>query len=681
VTNPVQTLENLWLDLRFSRLFLQLPQELQEPPGVFLLALALLLLSALLLRWLWRLLVVGGISSASISSSAGRGEHKRLRQEIRACRRQGDLKGVGQRLEALGKTRAALTAYRSSGAFAEAADLLLRNGQRKEAKAMARQGEQWVLYAELAEEDGEYGEAAVANERVERPYAAARCYELAGLLEQAAQAYQEAGMGVRALELLSRLDGRDTAIALDAAIRSAVVSGGHQGLGTETAAAVRHCAQLWLEEEEPDRAFSLAVACEEWETAVPIARDFLPPSVESAEACLRAGAPLVAAEIFKELGDGRREALVRAELFEQQENTAEAAIWYEKAQEWAPAAEHWAAAGETMRAAELYAQAGDFRTAADLYADSGDLGRQREMLSRLPGMVPEQLANGGDATRVLERQQTAAAHPAPAEEHRAEANRYILHEEIGRGGMGVVYRAEDRLLTRSVAYKVLPDSLLRSAEASESLLAEARAAARLSHPNIVQVYDAGHREDGFFIVMELVEGPTFADLLAEQRFSVKGAIKVGRQICAALDHAHRRRLVHRDLKPSNLLWTEDKQVKLTDFGLARAFDGASDKIHTRPAGTPLYMAPEQLNGEAVDERTDIYALGCVLFEILCNRNPYEGRSLIVRLKSPPEDPRATRAEIPDELAELVLSCLQKAPEERPPSAASVSQALKRILSE
>jgi len=671
----VQTLENLWLKIRFSSLFLRLPQELQEPPGLILLAVALLLLLVIFLRLLWRLLLV-----RRISLSHGQAERKGLKQELRACRRQGDLKGVGQRLEALGKTRAAIDAYRSGGAFAEAADLLLRRGKRAEAKAMVRQGEVWGLYAELAEEDGEYGEAAAANERLERPYAAARCYELAGLLDQAALAYQEAGMGVRAIEILSGLEGRDTAVALEAAIRSSLMTG-HQPMAPETVAALRHCAQLWLEEKEPERAFSLAVDSEQWETAVPVARDFLPPSTESAEVCLRAGAPLVAAEIYKKLGDERREALVRAELFEQQENKAEAARWYETAEEWAPAAEQWAAAGETVRAAGLYAQAGDFRTAADLYAHSGDLGRQRDMLSRLPGGSPEPVAEGKDATRVLQPPQTSGSTGPPRTEGEVALGRYVLHEEIGRGGMGVVYRAEDRLLTRLVAYKVLPDSLLlTSAEATESLLAEARAAARLSHPNIVQVYDAGHRDDGFFIVMELIEGPTFADLLAAQRFSVKGAMKVGRQICAALDHAHRRRLVHRDLKPSNLLWTEDKQVKLTDFGLARAFEGSSDKILTRPAGTPLYMAPEQLNGEAVDERTDIYALGCVLYEILCNRNPYEGKSLAVRLKSPPQDPRAVRSEIPDHLAELVLSCLHKVPAERPPSAAAVKQALAVILS-
>lgn len=673
----MQFLENLWLKIRFSHLFLQLPQELQEPPGVYLVGVAgvvLLLLVFLLVRRLLSLLALGG-------SSHGRSERKRLEEEARAHRRQGDFKGVGKRFEALGKNRAALDAYRRAGAYAEAADLLLRSGKRDEAKKTAREGEVWGLYAELAEEDGEYGEAAVANERVGRPYAAARCYELAGLLDQAVEAYLEAGMESRALDLLSRLEGSGTAQKLDTAVRATLVHNGHQFLAPEMVAAIRHGAQLWLEEKEPERAFALAVDTEQWEIAVPIARDFLPPSVDSAEVCLRAGAPLVAAEIFKRLGDRRREALVRAERFEQQENKEEAARWYEKAEEWAPAAEHWAAAGETLRAADLYAQAGDYRSAADLYAHTGDVGRQQEMLSRLPAVAPQTPIEEDDTRVLTQPQASPPTSPSPtfATPEAEGLGRYVLHQELGRGGMGVVYRAEDRLLARPVAYKVLPDSLLRNAEASESLLAEARAAARLSHPNIVQVYDAGHNDDGFFIVMELVEGETFAELLADQKFSVKGAMKVGRQICSALDHAHKRRLVHRDLKPSNLLWTDEKKVKLSDFGLARAFEGAADKIVTRPAGTPLYMAPEQLSGEAVDERTDIYSLGCVLFETLCNQSPFQGKSLVERLRTPPEDPRNIRPEIPQELADLVLHCLRRDPAERPPSASSVNKALTEML--
>ncbi len=258
-------------------------------------------------------------------------------------------------------------------------------------------------------------------------------------------------------------------------------------------------------------------------------------------------------------------------------------------------------------------------------------------------------------------------------------SRYVLEGEIGRGGMGVVYKATDRTLKRAVAYKALPADLQGHPKAAENLLTEARAAAQLSHPNVVQVYDAGKDERGYFIVMELVEGEPFDKILRGRKLSVAGGANVARQICAALSHAHSRRIVHRDLKPSNLIWTKDKQVKLMDFGLARAYQDTVGKVQTRAAGTPYYMAPEQIRGEAVSPRTDIYALGCVLYEILCNRPPFtDGELTYHHVSTEPQDPRKFRPEIPEELAKLVLKCLAKKPEDRPATADEVSKALAQI---
>ena len=230
-------------------------------------------------------------------------------------------------------------------------------------------------------------------------------------------------------------------------------------------------------------------------------------------------------------------------------------------------------------------------------------------------------------------------------------DRYLLQEEVGRGGMGVVYRAHDAMLKRMVAYKVLVTQVAGVAIDPAELLEEARAAARLSHPNIVQVYDAGQTQSGFFVVMELIEGKNVAELLKKRRLSVPGAITVGQQICAALDHAHKRRIIHRDLKPSNLMWTAENQIKLTDFGLARVFEDSVGKVVTRAAGTPYYMSPEQIRGLAVDPRTDLYSFGCVLFELLCQRAPFVGGDSIQHhLASQPDDPRLSRREIPPELA-------------------------------
>ena len=258
-------------------------------------------------------------------------------------------------------------------------------------------------------------------------------------------------------------------------------------------------------------------------------------------------------------------------------------------------------------------------------------------------------------------------------------NRYTLKGPLGRGGMGVVYDAVDETLKREVAYKALPDDLRDHPKAAKNLMEEARSAAKLSHTNIVQVFDAGKDERGYFIVMEKIEGETFDKIIRSRRISVQGVVNIGRQICAALAHAHSRHIVHRDLKPSNLFWTNDKMVKLMDFGLARAYDEEVGKVQTRTAGTPYYMAPEQIRGDAISPQTDVYALGCVLYELLCNRPPFtEGELSYHHVHTTPEDPRNYREEVSEELAAIVLKCLNKAPEDRYESADAVSQALAKL---
>ncbi len=271
--------------------------------------------------------------------------------------------------------------------------------------------------------------------------------------------------------------------------------------------------------------------------------------------------------------------------------------------------------------------------------------------------------------------------PAPNTAPILAGGRYKMRQELGRGGMGVVYEAEDTVLHRAVAYKVLPPHLFGTLGHPEQLLIEARAAARLSHPNIVQVYDAGRDENGFFVVMELVRGKPLDRMLQERPLTLKGVLIIGQQVCSALGHAHDRRLVHRDLKPSNLLWSEgDRRVKLTDFGLARVLEDSRGQVHTQAAGTPSYMSPEQIRGEPVDPRTDLYAFGCVLFELLCRRPLFAGgaRSIHQHLNEKPENPANLRAETPPALADLILKCLAKAPEGRPQTAAEVGKELQQI---
>jgi Protein kinase domain len=557
-------------------------------------------------------------------------------------------------------------------------------GRAARAKEDARAAGDWRLLAELHEADGEIAEAAVAYERAGMVNAAAERYERAGLAGEAAHCYLRAEMHEKAVELLMAQAGDASADHLETAVRAALqqVATAAGTPDPRLAAAVRRSAQLWLEQGDAERAYRVAADGGEWQAAVPIARDHLPPSAPTAAACAAAGDHLAAAEIFQRLGDPRREALERARHFEQRDAAAEAARWYEAAEEWDLAAEHWAASGSWAKAAELYARTGDYQTAAQLFGEAGNPDRRQEMMVRASAFATP--ASRSDSQRPTEAGAPGRPSPPPAaapldSSDLPEEARYVLRDEIGRGGMGVVYRADDLLLQREVAYKALPREALRGEGDAERLLAEARAAARLSHPNIVQVYDAGRDARGFFIVMELVRGENFAELLAERRLSVAGAVRVGRQVCSALAHAHRRRIIHRDLKPSNLLWTADKRVKLTDFGLARAFAADAGAVVTRPAGTPYYMAPEQIRGEAVDPRTDLYALGCVLYELLTRRGPFaSGGSIHHHLTTPPEDPRSLRPEIPAELAALILRCLEKEPGDRPRSAKELGRSLAAV---
>ncbi|HEX9732675.1 MAG TPA: protein kinase [Thermoanaerobaculia bacterium] len=592
----------------------------------------------------------------------------------RELRRAGDYLGMGQRYETLGQLVAARRAYARGGHHEEHAALLLRQGRREAAKQVARAGEVWPLYGDLCREDEDFDEAAAAYERAGNHYDAARAWEVGGRAFKAARAYLALGMDHNAVTLLMKGEGRSTAEALEAALRSSLAAAKGSAMSPDMARAVRRATQLWLQENEAERAYRLAADAELWETAVPIARDYLEPDSGRAEACVRAGAHLAAAEIYQRLGDGRQEALQRGEHHQRRDEAAEAARCFEAASDWSRAAEQWAAAGDLGRAAELYGRVEEFEQAAQLYAAVGDESGRRAMLDAARARDPRAALEAEEATRKMRPPTTRDRPGAPAPAFDEE--RYVLQEEIGRGGMGVVYRAYDAVLQRPVAYKVLSQELTGTVDRPADLMKEARAAARLSHPNIVQIYDAGETAHGFFVVMEYVEGENFARLLKKRRLSVQGALAVGRQVCAALEHAHRRRIVHRDLKPSNLIWTAENQVKLTDFGLARIFDGSMGKVLTRPAGTPFYMAPEQIRGDPVDARTDLYSLGCVLFEMLCNRGPFSGGSSIYHhLTSPPTDPRDARAEVPAELAVLILRCLEKDPGRRPPSAADVGRAL------
>lgn len=259
------------------------------------------------------------------------------------------------------------------------------------------------------------------------------------------------------------------------------------------------------------------------------------------------------------------------------------------------------------------------------------------------------------------------------------SGRYELQEEIGRGGMGVVFKARDRTLGRAVAYKRLPESLAQHEAAVKFFVREAQSAAALNHPNIVTLYDAGQEGGIYYLTMELLEGLPLNDILSRRgHLDVGLALKVAIQAAEGLAYAHAENIVHRDIKPSNLFVTKTNRVKIMDFGLAKMVEEVRKKT-TMIAGTPHYMAPEQASGAGVDQRADLYAFGVTLWELLVGEVPYnEGDVAYHRLHTAPPDLRERLPECPAALAELVTELMAKLPDQRP-SAAETLDRLQRIL--
>jgi tetratricopeptide (TPR) repeat protein len=258
--------------------------------------------------------------------------------------------------------------------------------------------------------------------------------------------------------------------------------------------------------------------------------------------------------------------------------------------------------------------------------------------------------------------------------------RYDLLEEIGRGGMGVVYRALDTRLDRVVALKRLPEVLRRHhPRALQFFLREAQSAARLNHPNIVTVYDADQQNGQFFITMELLEGQPLQTVLRERgQLSPSNVLGIARQACRGLDYAHGQGIIHRDIKTANLFVTTDRVVKIMDFGLAKVLEEVRGAT-TLVSGTPYYMSPEQVIGADVDHRSDLYSLGVMLFELATGIVPFDSGEIGYHHRhTPPPDPQALRPDLPSDLSRLILKLLEKDPDDRYQSANEVLDMLTEI---
>lgn len=286
---------------------------------------------------------------------------------------------------------------------------------------------------------------------------------------------------------------------------------------------------------------------------------------------------------------------------------------------------------------------------------------------------------------------------APATPELKRVGRFTILKELGRGAIGVVYLAQDPIIDRQIALKTFNPKLsqIERKKHEEQLINEARAAGRLSHPHIITIYDANTEGGLTYIAMEYLQGRELSRLLArEHPFELNDIATIIWKVADALDYAHRNDVVHRDIKPANIFMVGENQPKIVDFGIARSPNRVADQyaqtndapytlFHNNILGTPTYMSPEQACGEPADARSDIYALGAVMYEMLAGRKPFQSRDTekllqMIALKTPPA-PHEVNPEVPEALSQIVMKAMQKRPEKRYQHAHEMANDIKRYL--
>ena len=313
----------------------------------------------------------------------------------------------------------------------------------------------------------------------------------------------------------------------------------------------------------------------------------------------------------------------------------------------------------------------------------GFIGRDEERNYVLPSPFFRRWLEDLNITQPPPEPQPASLHEDPTVSVRTIDSRYTLHEEIGRGATGSVFKARDAMLDTWVAVKLLRPEYTANRDALDRVRQEILLSRDIAHPNILRVYHLASYEGGTYITMQWIRGGTLADILSERgALPIPEAVALAIKLSSALAAAHRSNILHRDIKPGNILVDEDGEPFLADFGLARLIGERGLTQHGVFVGTPHYSSPEQVAMEELDERTDIYTLGLVIFEMVTGRKPFEAETvaeiLAMQRSTPAPDPTSIAPEIPGELAAIIFRCLAKEPADRIANANELEEALRRV---
>lgn len=302
----------------------------------------------------------------------------------------------------------------------------------------------------------------------------------------------------------------------------------------------------------------------------------------------------------------------------------------------------------------------------------------KRWFSELPSVQRQHRRDGNLPQTTID--EATLQEPVSADAPRRVDGRYQLLHRVGQGTTGDVYKVHDTLLRTDIAIKLLKREYCTDGDAAVRLRREVLLSRDLTHPNILKTYHLGDDNSQKYVTMQFVDGPDLAEVIAKEApFAVERAVWLGVKLASALAAAHGAGVVHRDIKPSNILIDEHGEPRITDFGLARLVDGPEITRHGRFVGTPVYASPEQIRGESVDERSDLYSLGIVVFEMVTGLRPFNDDAIKeverMHLEVEPPNPGEVRPGVPDDLSSLILRCLAKDPEERFQTAAELGDAL------